>query len=123
VETKGKSAHTKGSGGTKFNKKSLMLLVGLFIVLIGVVAGLLLVQRRQTTAPKAAGLSCPADALTCSWNREPGVSYNYTIYDITSGASVPVDSGNIPGNEEATQINVHYQKGIQKIGYWAWGYY
>ena len=107
VETKTKAAHIN-TGAGKISRRNLVILIALFIVLIGVVTGLLVVQQPQNIKPEAAGGACPAEALTCSWSREAGVSYEYTIFDITNG-SLPVKQGSVPASNETGQVNIYHQ--------------
>ncbi len=84
METKkSKAAHVDdGLGG--INRTHLALLLGLFVVLLGLVVGIIVVRQRQNISPEAtAGQTCPAGAMVeCTWSgNEPGVVYHAIIKD------------------------------------------
>ncbi len=65
-------------------KKWLPFLI-LFMVIIGTIAGLLIINNRQTTENQAAGPTCPVEGAYCQWMPEAKTSYRYTIIDKTNG--------------------------------------
>lgn len=105
-----KAAHTIESS-TGLNKKTGIILVLLGFVLIAIVSGYFLVNQVQNPVKRAdegegislVGPSCPANGFICRWDREPGVTYHYTIRD-SEGALVK--EGDIPASSGTDKITV-----------------
>lgn len=106
-----KAAHTIESS-TGLNKKTGAILVLLAFTLIAMIVGYFLVNQVQNPAKRAdegdkgislSGPNCPANGFICSWTREPGVSYHYTIKD---GGGAVVKEGDIPASSSTDKITV-----------------
>lgn len=105
-----KAAHTIESS-TGLNKKTGLILVLLGFVLIAMVIGYFLVNQVQNPAKRAdegegtslTGPSCPVNGFICRWNREPGVTYHYTIRD---NQGTLVKEGDIPASSGTDKIIV-----------------
>ena len=114
METKkSKAAHVDdGLGG--INRTHLALLLGLFVVLLGLVVGIIVVRQRQNISPEAtAGQTCPAGAMVeCMWSEDLGVKYHVIIknfegdiiIDETEAQSPFIYSSPIPGETYTCEV-------------------
>lgn len=78
-----RTARTAGSNDHN-SKRTTVILVAIAVLLIGLFAGLILVQQRQTPQKRAdeVGPSCPLDGFRCTWEKEDGVTYECIIHEV-----------------------------------------
>jgi hypothetical protein len=80
------------TGHEPMSKRTKLILFSILVLVIGLIAGIILVQQRQTPEKRASepGPSCPLDAFRCTWEKEEGVTYECIIHKVTTDGTVEV---------------------------------
>lgn len=67
------------------SKRTTIILIAIAVLIIGLFAGIILVQQKQTPQKQASepGPSCPLDGFRCTWEKEEGVEYECIISEVT----------------------------------------
>jgi hypothetical protein len=98
-------------------KKSLLLIAGIILLLLGVGVGVFLTQQQQeirqhAAEPTPTGPACQANTSTCSWDAVPGAaSYHYKIVETDSNTVIDENdlAGTITSISFTSQPNKTYQ--------------
>lgn len=86
------SSQNQATQRVPMDKKTKLILVAIAVLIVGLVAGLILVRQQQTPQKRASepGPSCPLDGFRCTWEKEEGVSYECIISEVVDGKTVEV---------------------------------
>lgn len=76
----------------RITRRTAVILVAIAVLIIGLFAGIILVQQKQTPQKQASepGPSCPLDAYRCTWTKQEGVEYECIIKEVTGDTSIEV---------------------------------
>lgn len=81
-----------GKAHIDIDRRTSVILIAITVLLIGLIAGLILVRQQQTPQKRAAdaGPSCPLDGFRCTWDKTEGAEYECIIHEVTESGPVEV---------------------------------